>query len=330
MGLSVAFNLLKSEHLMTLRLATLCSFLVGSVALAQNTTVLPRLAILRVDDPNLDTYTFGAAQCNDTLTLTWSNTLINPLSNICAQLPLKLWSTAGECGNEPVSGDTTYPDVDSLSLNAGTRSGNFTVKISELPGFKTGTFADGGMNAPCGSTETTITHRVCGSVKTAQQTGFGCSEQTFTPATSLRLVYDTQPPSAPTIETPTPQDEAVKVTFSVDSDTTVVLLEVKSPTDPDFRQIAEGAATTLSIRGDRLENNVPYLVRLRARDDAGNVSLPSAEVTITPIKTIGLFGVWAANGGTDAGGCSTAAGMLPLLVLAFAFRRARKQVRKDS
>ena len=117
--------------------------------------------------------------------------------------------------------------MDPITLNAGARTGSFAVKISELDAFKTTTPADGGMNAPCGSTEATITHRVCGSVKT--QSGFPptCGQTTFTTATSLRLVYDTKPPSAPTIETNTPQDEAVKVTFSVDSDTTVVLLEVK-------------------------------------------------------------------------------------------------------
>ena len=45
----------------------------------------------------------------------------------------------------------------------------------------------------------------------------------------------------------------------------------------------------------------------------------------------GTFAVGGkANGGTNAGGCSTGAGVMPLLLLAFAFRRARKQVRKDS
>ena len=180
------------------------------------------------------------------------------------------------------------------------------------------------------ATEDTITHRVCGSVKT--QSGFPptCGQTAFTHATPLRLIYDTRPPGLPIIETNTPQDEAVKVTFSVDSDTTVVMLEVKSPTDADYRQIAEGPSSNLSIRGDKLENSVPYFVRLRARDAAGNVSNPSAEITMTPIRTIGFFGAWEKAGGTDAGGCSTGAGVMPLLLLAFAFRRARKQVRKDS
>ncbi len=313
---------------MTLRLATLCTFLAGSVAFAQQMQVLSLIAIHRVDDPNLDTYTFGSAQCNEPLTLTWSNTLMNQFDN-CVQQPLKLWSTAGECGEDPGSGDTRYANVDPITLNSAPRMAIFNVKIAELPGFKTGPLADGGINAPCGTTETTIIHRVCGSVKIANQAS-GCSQQTTTTARSLKLVYDTQPPAPPTIEGNTSQDEAVKVTFTVDGDTTIVILEAKSPTDADFRQIAEGASSKRSIRGDKLENSVSYLVRLRARDAAGNSSDPSAEITMTPIKTIGFFGVWAADGGTNAGGCSTSAGVMPLLLLALAFRRARKQVRKDS
>ena len=309
---------------MTLRLATLCTLLAGSAAFAQMPGV-PSLNILRVDDPNLDRYTFGAGQCNDTLTLGWSNTL-GTLASTCSANPMKLWSTAGECGDEPGTGDTHYDVVPSQTLNT-IRQGTFAVKISELPDFKT-TTTDGGMLRACGSTEPfTKTHKVCGSVKYALGGGFGgaCGMIQTQLATSLSLVYDTKPPAVPTITEYAAQDKGVQLGFAVDSDTAVVLLEVKGPTDGDFRQIAETSATSAEIRGAGLENNVPYDVRLRARDVAGNVSEPSLELSVTPIRTLGFWGYYKDAGGTETGGCSVGVGLMPFLLAAFALGRARKQ-----
>lgn len=308
-----------------LRLATLCTLLTGAASFAQ--TVLPRLAIVRLDDPNLDTYTFGVAECNDTLTLGWTNTLTIPLT-ACSSNPLKIWSTAGECQETPGTADTRYEDVPSLTLNT-IRQGTFSVKIAELPEFKTTTTADGGTNLPCASgVVTTKIHRICASVEYANFTGTCGAAQRQT-ATSLKLVFDTQPPSPPEITEVSAQDQAVRLGFTVDSDTSVVTLEVKGPTDADWREIAETASTNGLIRGDKLENNVPYFARLRARDAAGNASEPSTEIQVTPIRTVGFWGYYKDAGGTEQGGCSVGVGLLPLLLAAFAFRRARKQVRRD-
>ncbi len=307
---------------MMLRLAPLCMLLAGSAALAQTTPVVPRIAILRVDDPNVSTYTFGAAQCNSTLTLAWSNTLTINLM-LCSQNPLKLWSTAGECQDAPGPNDTRYDDVPALTLAA--RQGNFSVKIAELPDFKSTTTADGGMLLPCGGTTPfTKTHKVCGSVEYAVPTGVGCGTPMKQAANPLRLVYDTQPPASPTITEYAAQDQGVRLGFNVDSDTSSVILEVKGSADADYRELAETAAVNGKIRGTGLENNVPYDVRLRAKDAAGNVSLPSAELSVTPIRTLGFWGYYKDAGGTDPGGCSVGAGLMPLLLAAFAFRRARK------
>lgn len=313
---------------MTLRLFTLFTLLAGSGAFAQ---VLPRLAILRTDDPNVDTYTFGVAECNDTLTLGWSNTLILTLSNACGMNPLKLWSTAREsCGDEPTADDTSYTEVPSSTVDQ-IRQGTFTVKISELPAFKPTTTTDGGTQLTCGSaTPFTRTHRVCASAKYTVFAGTTCGSPSFQTATPLKLTYDTEPPAPPTITEYAAQDKAVRMGFTVGSDTTIVTMEVKGPDDADFRELAETAASNGSIRGDGLENNVPYFVRLRGRDDAGNVSEPSAELQVTPIRTLGFWGYYKDAGGTEQGGCSTGAGVMPLLLAAFAFRRARKQVRRQS
>lgn len=314
---------------MTLRLVTLCTLLAGSTALAQS--VLPEISITRVDDPNLTTYTFGAAQCNDTLTLRWSNTLTFTLATQCSQNPLKLWASAGDsCPEAPGTGDTRYEDVPSLTLNS-IRQGTFSVKISELPDFKATTTADGGTQLSCTSgTAFTKTHVICGSVEYALSSGITCGTATKMTAVPLKLIFDTLPPGKPTITEYAAQDEAARLGFSVDSDTSVVLMEVQGPTDGDFRQIAETAASNGFVRGDGLENNVSYLVRLRARDAAGNVSEPSETIEVTPIRTLGFWSYYKEVGGTDTGGCSVGAGLMPMLLAAFAFRRSRKQVRRQS
>ena len=316
---------------MTLRLATLCTVLAATASLAQTTVVGPRLAILRSDDPNVDTYTFGASACNDTLTLTWSNTLTT-LAASCIQNDLKLWSTAGEClDTGPGASDVRYENVPFITL-VGLRQGTFTVKIAELPDFKTTTSTDGGTTLlPCGdATPFTKVHKVCGVVNYALNSGFGCGTAQPQVATPLKLVYDTEPPAAPTIKEYAAQDQGMQLGFTVSSDAATVILEVKGPDDPDWRELAEVPAANAEVKGTGLVNNVPYLARLRAKDAAGNVSLPSVEITISPIRTLGFWGYYKDAGGTETGGCSVGAGLMPLLFAAFAFRRARKQVRRQS
>ena len=316
---------------MSLRLATLCAVLMGSPALAQ--AVVPAITLTRVET-NLDTYTFGAAQCGDTVGVRWTNTLLISLTQ-CIQMPLKLWLTAGECGNAMVAGSTdvalTEIDAFTLSSTASGRQGTFTVKIPDLPEFKNTTTADGGVLRQCGGPEEfEKTHRVCGAVEyKVNAGGFGCSgDSVFQTATPFKLVYDSKPPTAPTITEYAAQDEAVRVGFTVDTDTSLVLLEVKGPADADFRQIQEGLASNKSIKGTGLENNVTYEVQIRARDAAGNTSVPSTPITVTPIKTLGFFGYYKELGGTDQG-CSVGLGLMPMLLVALALRRAGSKRRKS-
>ena len=309
---------------MKLRLATLCTLLIGSAALAQ--TAVPRLAIVRVDNPNLDTYTFGAGQCNDTLTVGWSNTLTISLASTCSMNPLKIWSTVGECGNAAGPNDHRYDDVPSLTLNSLARQGTFLVKISELPDFQASSITDGGTFLGCGSaTPFTTTHRICAAVDYAVSSGIACGTTSTMTATPLKLVYDTKPPTAPTITSYAAQDKGVRMSFTVDSDTTAVIIEAMGPTDTDYRELAETASSNGTIRGEKLENNIDYLVRLRARDDAGNVSDPTDSIKVTPILTYGFWGYYKNAGGTEQGGCSVGEGLMPLMLAVFALRRVRRQ-----
>jgi hypothetical protein len=320
---------------MKLRLALLLALFAGATAFAQ-TPVLPQISITRVDDPSNPKYTFGAAQCNDTVTLQWVNTLTISLTNQCAQNPLKLWASPGDsCPTAPAATDTIYPSIPNLTLSS-VRQGSFSVKISELPAFKPTASADGGTVLSCNSTMPfTQDHVICGSVDYATFSGI-CSTASTLAATPLQLIFDTQPPTAPVMTSATPQDQGVRATFTVDSDTTTVIMEVTEYVDDggivgDFREIAQTASTNAFIHGGGLTDNVAYLVRLRSVDGAGNVSDPSDAQTVTPILTEGFWGFYKKAGGTDpGGGCSVGEGLMPLLLAAFALRRARQQGRSQS
>jgi hypothetical protein len=318
---------------MKLRLALVFALFAGATAFGQ-TAVLPQISISRVDDPNATAYTFGAAECNDTLTLQWVNTLTISLTTQCSQNPLKLWASPGDsCPTTPAATDTKYPDIPNLTLSS-VRQGTFSVKIADLPAFKPSASADGGTVLSCNSTTPfTQTHVICGSVDYAVSSGISCGTVSTLTATAFQLVFDTQPPTPPIMNDPVPQDQGVRATFTVDSDTTTVIMEATELVDDagvgDYREIGETASTNAFVKGTGLTNNVPYLVRLRARDAAGNVSEPSAEKPVTPILTLGFWGVYKQAGGTEEGGCSVGSGLMPLLLAAFAFRRARKQVRRQ-
>lgn len=320
---------------MKLRMVWLTSLL-ASAALAQSTPLSPSLSIFRADEPTSSTYTFGVAACNESITLTWSNTLLFQLSSQCSRNDLQIWSTAGTCGDDPGPQDKKYQNVSYLLLDTGSRQGTFSIKISELPDFQMTTSADGGVSLPCNSTTPmTKVHRVCGAVKYAQSNGLGgCNTQTVQKATELELVLDTEPPAVPSISNVTAQDGAARVEFAVGSDTAVVLIEGRFAVDdggePEYQTMGEAPATNGFVRAERLQNATEYELRLRARDAAGNVSEPSASVRLKPIRTLGFWEYYKQNGGTDTGGCSAGAGLLPALCALFVSRRARKQVRRVS
>jgi hypothetical protein len=310
------------------RLLSLSVLVFSLGAFAQTTSLLPQLSFHRVDDPTVDTFTFGAAQCNDTITVRWSNTLTINLTQ-CTQNPLKVWATKGEClDTGPGVDDVRYDDIAALTVQQ-LRQGTFTVKIAELPGFNASA-TDGGLTV-CGSPNESTTQRICGRMDYGILSGGfgGCTTNPLN-ATPLKLVYDTKAPVAPTITQYGALDQGVRIGFTAPSDASTVTVEAKGPNDADYRQLAETASTNTQIQGKGLQNATTYDVRLRSIDAAGNVSDPSSSVSVTPIKTLGFYGFYKQSGGTDAG-CSTGLGLVPALVALFALRRrARKQSRSNT
>ncbi|MBL8914165.1 MAG: hypothetical protein JNM17_25905 [Archangium sp.] len=286
---------------------------------------LTALSFRVVGDLSNDTYTFGAGQCADTVSVQWTNNTPIVFTTCSPGAMLKVWSSTIECGNTPSSDAVRYPDISALVLMSGTRTGTFTVKLAELPGFSSAITTDGGVVA-CGTVGVSSTHRVCGAIEYTQPGGIsGCGTSTTLTANPLKLVYDTLAPGAPVITEAGALDQGTKVTFTADTDATLVQLEVRAQGEVDFTMIKEGAASNKSITGTGMVNGTTYDVRLRAVDAAGNISDPSIAAAVTPIKTLGFYGYYRSVGGTDRG-CSAGWGVLPALGL-WLLVRARQRRR---
>ncbi len=265
-------------------------------------------------DTTSTSYTYGASKCGDTLTMSWNYILqVSGTPNDS----LQIWATTStSCPDAPANGDLVLTTV-SWPLVASTRAGNFTVQLSSLPTFS----GDGGTTCPT-PTPSSLNNYLCASMPYFYNTGIGGSTQ-YAKAAAFPLTYDTLPPGVPTILTTVAQDSAVAVGFSADSDTTTVTVEVMGPNDTDFKVVGSATvANTATVRGTGLVNNDTYQVRIRGVDAAGNVSDPSATVSVKPIDTIGFFGYYAQQGG-ELNGCATAPGLMTLLLAAFALRPRR-------
>ena len=288
------------------RWATLFVMLMAPGAFAQTTT-LP-FTIRTSASTTVDEYTFGAADCDTTLTLTWT---LNSASGSYTNGNMKFWATAlDSCGDAAATGDLTFDSVPASSYLV-TPTGTFTVTISDLPGFAT---------TSCGAANLTSANRVCGAYTYLASTY--ASSTSVAQASSLKLTYDTEPPASPTIVSVAAYDGTARITFSADSDVATVGAQVMGPNDSTFAssQTADGSATVLEVAG--LTNGLDYQLRLVGWDAASNESLPSEAVTVNPRKTLGFYGVYRAAGGTDTG-CTSVPGSFPLLGLLLAVRSAR-------
>ncbi len=283
--------------------------LLATSALAQTTTPVT-FGIRETPDSTTDQLVIGASACGTERLVYWVWNQIGtiPCNN------LRVWATDGSCGNEPGAKDVEYASVSPILLTSA-RRGQFTVVIDELPGFVAGT------TTPCGGAATlTKEHRICAAVPTAVQCGFQTT--TVTTASPLRIIYDAQPPNAPVVTGVSSLDKALRVGFSVSSDTIEVVPFSRPQGQADFRRHKTvSLGTSREIKIDELLNGTTYDIQLRAIDGAGNESADSELASGTPIRTIGFWGVYRDSGGTDTGGCSAAPHLFSLLAIAALARR---------
>jgi len=276
------------------RLATLVVMTSSLTAAAQFT--------IRTSASSTDTeYAFGASDCSTTLTLVW--TVTGALGGV-TNGNMKLWATsASSCADAPTSDDLSFDDV-TPSTYLLTTTGTFTVTPSSFPGFAT---------TACGGADLSVTTRICGAYTYLASTY--SSTTSVAQASPLALVYDTKPPSAPSITAVSAYDGTARITFSANSDVTSISAQVRGPDDADFttRATVDSSVTLIKVTG--LTNGVEYQLRLFGADAAGNESEPSEAISATSKQTSGFYGVYLDAGGTDAGGCSAAGGLIPLLVV---------------
>lgn len=301
----VAEGLLRPKPVRSLLL-----MLMAGSAFAQTTVTPVSFGVRETPEATEDQLVIGASACGTSRLVywVWNQIGTQPCNN------MRIWATDGSCGNEPGAKDVEYPSVNPLLINT-TRRGTIDVVINELPGFATGA-------TPCGAAETlTKEHKICASVPTALQCGL--QNNTFTTASPLRISYDAQPPNAPIIDSVSSQDKALKVAFTVSSDTAQVIPFSRAQGNTDFRR-----HKTLSLGGgrevvvDELLNGTTYDIRLRAIDAAGNESADSELASGTPKRTVGFWGTYRDAGGTDTGGCTMApVGLVPLAALLWTIRR---------
>jgi hypothetical protein len=289
--------------------------LVATSAFAQTTgTTLVTFGIRETPQSTTDQLIIGASSCGTSRLVywVWNQLGTQPCNN------MRIWATEGSCGNEPAAADKEYDSVNPLLITS-TRGGTITVNINELPGFKEGSAT------PCGGAETlTKEHKICAAVPASLQC-FGLQTPQTLTASPLRIIYDAQPPSAPIVSNVVMQDKALKLEFSVSSDTTQIVPFVRMQGEADFvrrETVSLGSGRTVVVDG--LLNATTYDVKLRAVDLAGNESADSDIVSGTPRRTVGFWGAYRDAGGTEAGGCSTAPALFPLFVLGWFFRRRNR------
>lgn len=287
--------------------------LVASTAVAQTpNTTLVSFGIRETPTATSDQLVIGASSCGTSRVVYWVWNQL--LSQPCNEM--RLWATSGSCGDKPGDKDLEFPTVNQLLITT-TRQGTLTVVIDDLPGFAPGS------TTPCGGATTlTVEHRICAAVPASPQCFGGFQAPQTLTASPLRITYDAQPPNAPIVTEVLPQDKALKVAFSVSSDTTQIIAFVRPQGSTDYTRrpnISLGAGREIVIDG--LLNATTYDVVLRAVDGADNESADSEPGSGTPRRTVGFWGTYRDAGGTDTGGCSTGLGLAPLFALGWFFRR---------
>lgn len=322
------------------RLASLLVMVLAASAWAQTlpaTSILTPFTIRSSVDITNDTVLFSAGNCTDLLTVQWSvsSYMGTPMGN------LKLWATtATSCPTDPAASDKTFDEVPQYTWMA-MKTGTFNVRYSDLPGFAgTTTTEDGGTVATtsCGDANKFVSMLICGSYPYTM--GMYATSTTTTNASPLKVIYDTQPPTAPSISSTSAFDGTARISFTADSDTSEVFAQARLVPDggfPDggdadlgFETRASASATATGVKLTGLVNRSTYQVRLFAKDAAGNQSpMSDPPVEVMPVRTIGFWGKYRDAGGTDQAGCTSVPAAWPVGALALSALLMRMRARRN-
>lgn len=296
-----------------MRLVVLAA-LVAAPVFAQTTTTIVTFGVRETPSSTAEEMVIGPSACGTERALFWIWQQLTP--SACGSM--RLWATTGECGDAPGTNDVEYPSVNLLLL--ATRSGSFTIKVNELPGFT------GDSATPCGSTSGNVKNRICASLPTSFQCGgFGQTTSTTRASPAFLITYDVTPPDAPVITAVAARDRALKLTFTATSDTASVIPFVRAQGETNFRELKEQqiSSTTREVLVEDLLNATTYDVMLRARDGAGNTSVDSEPAAGTPVRTVGFWGAFRDAGGTGSTGCSGVPGLPLIGIVAWVLSRRR-------
>jgi hypothetical protein len=244
-----------------------------------------------------NTLTLGA-DCSLTRQVSWTlNSGVSP----CSELEVWITSAASCEDPRPASGTLLLQEVSQEELRT-TLSGTPTFTVGDLPRFK-----ESGA-AGCGSEQRRDTYRVCGAVR--QNSTFTCETTPLKASPSLTIVFDSQPPSAPSLEV-AGLDQALNVRVNASGDDlSELLLEVRREAGAEPIARDSQTAEDPQFRVEGLENGVTYLVTAYAVDRAGNVSAASAAQEGTPERTFGFFDRYVEAKGAETGGCAATGGGL--------------------
>jgi len=263
------------------------TFFTASAALAQP-------IVLSV--PNKTSLRVGMNSCGTSQTVTW--TFNGAAAAVCTDL--RLWIVSGtSCGEEP-SG--TFKDLGTINKSTfpGQSPGTVSFKINELPGWTAET--------ACGAADREDAYRVCAAYKRGTGVLNPC-DTSSAEKDDFEVVYDSKPPSAPTIDNVAALDQALSVRVSTPTDTNELKLTVARADGTGTRTLTQSVDQPL-FRVENLENNVAYTLTATAVDVAENESAASASATGTPIPTRGFFDRYVEANGQEMGGCGAAAGGL--------------------
>lgn len=149
---------------------------------------------------------------------------------------------------------------------------------------------------------------------------------------AVPIKLDSMPPATPTDATTEALDSSLKVSWSMPTDVKGAARYVVHVKGPDGKETdtAVGGTATRSTTVSGLDNGSAYTVTVSAFDDAGtatannNESPRSAEATGTPEAVQDFYERYRDGGGTETGGCSSAAASIGLLSLAGLLLRRRR------